>query len=287
MKCSKHKENDAVAMCDTCNLFYCGNCALSSNGRCPICGKALISPEAVLVGMGPEDMYQRQGAPSLYKAVSSLYLEPVRTIRRLMQNASLFTGAINITIVYVIITLLRLAMILALQVFIVPAASGGAGLQSLSAGLSQLLSTSFIVSFLVSTFLGYGVFVISWLALSLILFAPAKLLGGKSAFAQQACLLPYAMLAVLPIVVFSLASIILPYGIGVPLAFLGNAVALVYALLLTILILKEINEFGKFTTVVSFFISFSIVVALSVMLLSIIFIDTIITIVGKLLPLSI
>jgi len=274
-------------MCEKCNLFYCGDCTLSSNGRCPACGKALISPEAVLMGMSPEDMYRNQDMPSQYQAINSLYLEPVRTIRRLMQNASLFTGVANITIVYMIIALVRLAVVFALLVFIVPMTSGGAGLQSVSAGISQLSSTSFIVNFLVSTFLWYGVFVIYWLVQSLILFAPAKLLGGRGTFAQQACLLSYAMLAVLPIFVFSLAAIVIPYGIGIPLAFLGNAVAFIYALLLVILIIKETNEFGKFTAVLSFFISFFITVALSAMVWSIIFLDTIITIVGKLLPVSI
>jgi hypothetical protein len=137
MKCSKHQEKDAVAMCDKCNLSYCGDCTLSSNGRCPACGKALVSPEAVLMGMSPEEMHRNQDVPTAYQAINSLYLEPVRTIRRLMQNASLFTGVVNITIVYMIMTLVRLAAVVALLVFIIPMTSGGAGIQSAYNGRSE------------------------------------------------------------------------------------------------------------------------------------------------------
>jgi len=287
MKCSKHREKDAVAVCEKCNISCCGDCALSSNGRCPSCGKALSSPEAVPLYTSPEEMYGRQDAPSPQEAINSLYLEPVRTIRRLMPAASLFTGVINISIVYVMITLVRVALAFAALVLVPPVTSGGTGLQSASAGISRLLSASFIVDFLVSAFLWYGVFVISWLVQSLILFAPAKLLRGKSTFAQQACLLSYAMLAVLPIAVFSLALVVIPYGIGSTLAFLGAVVALVYTLLLTILIIKETNEFSKFTAVLSFFISFSITILLCAIIGSIIFLNAVIDAVGKLVPLSI
>jgi len=286
MKCFKHPDKDAAAMCEKCNLFYCGSCVLSSNGRCPSCGRALRSPESLAMDITPEDIYRGQGPPKLTQAINSLYIEPVRTIRRLRQNASLFNGVINVTILYIILTLLRVAVMFAILIFIAPLIPGGTGPQLVSAIISQFFSSQVLVYFLVGVFLGYGAFVIFWLVLSLILFEPAKLLGGKGTFVQQASLLSYAMLAVLPLFIFSSALIIMPYNLGLILAFLGNSATLIYALLLTIIIIKEINEFDKFTTVVSFLVSFFILILLSAVTSFFIFFNTIIDLVGKSLSLS-
>ena len=273
-------------MCDKCNVFYCGDCALSSNGRCPSCGRALRSPEALAMDMTPEDIYKRQGPPKLAQAINSFYIEPVRTIRRIRQNASLFTGVVNITIVYTILTLLRIAASFAILIFILPMIPGGTAPQILSAVISQFFSPQVLAYFLTGTFLGYGAFVIFWLVLSLILFAPAKLLGGKSTFAQQATLLSYAMLVALPVFIFSLALLIVPYNLGYILSFLGVVATLIYAILLTALITREINEFDKFTTVLSCLVSFFILVLLSAVTSFFIFFNTIIDLVGKSLSLS-
>jgi hypothetical protein len=255
VKCSKHSDKEAAAICERCNLLYCGSCALSSNGKCPKCGNTLRSPQAAV----PDDAYQKElykgrGQPHTFEAINALYMEPVRAFRRLKEYASLLIGVFNITIVYSIV--LFIALIVVLVSFVMPV--------MLVAGASLDL-LPFVFTFFIAVVFYYGVFIFSWIFSSLIYFLPAKLLGGKGEFVQQACLLSYMMLAALPIAALSLAISFVPV-FGPFIAFVAGIIASLYFLYLTFLSIREINEFSALKTLASFVISLVIFFILSLAL---------------------
>jgi len=270
MKCSKHVDKDAVAMCERCNLFYCGDCVLSSNGKCPACGNILSSPRSMLsFEIDRNELYKGRGSPHLLEAVSSLYLEPVRTIRRLEQYVSLTNGVINVSLIYLIATVVRVAAFVILSPFI----PGGQGVQTIS-------SPQFLFALLINIIIGFGVSILSWLFSSAILHFPAKLLGGKGTFVQQSSLLSYVMLAVLPLSIFVIVVVLVPL-LGVLLTLLGSLAVLIYTSFLTVLVIREINGFNTLRAVISLIISILASFILSVLLAILIFLPTIMQMLGK------
>ncbi|QLJ53070.1 MAG: hypothetical protein Sv326_0895 [Candidatus Fermentimicrarchaeum limneticum] len=275
MKCSKHPDKDAVAVCEKCNLLYCGSCALSSNGKCPACGSMLGSPKSMLpFEMNQEELYKGRDAPQLLEAVTSLYIEPVRTIRRLKQYASLITGAMNVTMLYAVAMTIWLGMVVVYAMLVM---SGGRG-------ISILTSPTTLFSMVFALILYFGVSMVSWLVSSAILYFPAKLRGGRGTFIQQACILSYAMLALFPLTIFSSVLSIIPY-IGPFISVFVSLAVFVYSIFLNVLIIREVNELNTMSAIISFVISAIIYFILIAVLVVLMFLPLIAGIIGKLLPL--
>jgi hypothetical protein len=256
MKCSKHPDKDAAAICESCNLLYCGSCALSSNGKCPKCGNPLHSPKSVLpYEISQNELYKGKGQPRFLEALNSLYVEPERAIRRLKEYPSLFTGVINITVIYLIITVLRL-LISAIIVL---------GFIQMPGSNANLFGAQTIFAFIILAIFYFGVFILAWLFMSLIYFLPAKLLGGKGTYVQQACLLSYIMLATLPLEVLVILLAALPI-LGPLIAVLANLAVSLYMLFITFLSIREANEFSNIRAAISFVISLAVFAFLAFLL---------------------
>jgi len=273
MKCSKHPDKDAVAVCEKCNLLYCGSCALSSNGKCPACGSMLGSPRSMLpFEMNQEELYKGRDAPRMLEAVTSLYIEPVRMMRRLKQYASLITGAMNVTMLYAVAMTMWLGMVVVYTL-----TPGGPGISILTSPIT-LFSMVFALIFY------FGVSMVSWLVSSAILYFPAKLLGGRGTFIQQACILSYAMLALFPLSISSSVLFIIPY-IGPLISLFASLAVFVYGIFLNVLIVREVNELNTMSAIISFVISAIIHFILIAVLVVLMFLPLIAGIIGKLVPL--
>jgi|GEM_PF-4985436 hypothetical protein len=259
MKCSNHPNRDAVGFCERCNLYYCGACVLSSNGKCPACGNLLSSPSVSSFETNIEEFYKGGDAPKMIQAVTSIYIEPLRAFRKLKYYSSLLRGFTNISLLYLIAMFSRIAVIALIALFVRPR----------GAGLEVLVQPSTLFSLFITTLFGFGIAIFSWLLSSAILYLPAKLLGGRGNFVEQACLLSYVGLALLPLYICTFILAIIPYA-GFLLALLAVVVVLLYGIFLTLITIKEIHQFPLPTTLISFSISFLIhlfLAAISVMLL--------------------
>jgi hypothetical protein len=252
MKCCNHPEKEASAICERCNLLYCGSCVLSSNGKCPKCGNLLRSPQSVMsYEINQDEIYKGRGQPHLLEAVNSLYMEPQRAMRRLKEYSSILTGVITLTILYLILTVLRVLLAFLLAALFMPV--GGAD------AISSFLDGKTILAFFIATLLYFGVFIFGWLFSSLVYLLPAKLLGGKGEYVQQASLLAYIMFAIFPIGAFSVLLAAIPQ-FGPFIAFLASAIVVVYLLYLIFLSIREINQFNTMKALASSIISLAIFV---------------------------
>jgi hypothetical protein len=257
MKCSNHPDKDVAAICDRCNLLYCGNCALSSNGKCPKCGNTLRSPQSVMsFELYQNDLYKGKGQPRIMEAINSLYMEPERAMKRLKEYSSLFAGVINVTILYLIVTFLRIVLMIAFVVLLAPA---GGGINQLMA----LLDVKVIFAFILTTVFFYGVAIIGWLASSFLYYLPAKFLGGKGEYVQQASLLTYIMLAIFPLSVFSSVLMAIPV-LGPFISVVATVMVSLYSLFLIFLSIREISEFRTLKAIASLIISFILIIAISI-----------------------
>ncbi len=262
MKCSNHPDKEASAICERCNLLYCGNCVLSSNGKCPKCGNTLRSPQSVMsYEISQSELYKGGGQPHLMNAINSLYMEPQRAMRRLREYPSLLTGVINVTILYLIVTILIIAVLLALV--LVPTPSG-VGVDM----MATLLDVKTIFRFFIGVMLYYGFTIFGWLFSSFIYWVPAKLLGGKGEFVQQASVFSYMMLALFPLWLFSSVLAAIPI-FGVFIAIAAILVVFFYSMYLIFLSILEIHEFGTFKAIASLLISIAIFLLLGLLLLTI------------------
>lgn len=195
----------------------------------------------------------------MIQAVTSIYIEPLRAFRKLKYYSSLLRGFTNISLLYLIAMFSRIAVIALIALFVRPR----------GAGLEVLVQPSTLFSLFITTLFGFGIAIFSWLLSSAILYLPAKLLGGRGNFVEQACLLSYVGLALLPLYICTFILAIIPYA-GFLLALLAVVVVLLYGIFLTLITIKEIHQFPLPTTLISFSISFLIhlfLAAISVMLL--------------------
>jgi hypothetical protein len=258
MKCSKHPDKEAAAICERCNLLYCGNCVLSSNGKCPKCGNTLRSPQGVLpYEIYQDELYKGRGQPSFIEAINSIYIEPEREMKQLKEYASLFTGFINITILYIIITAMRIILTVVIASGVIPMTGSNA----------NLLGVQTIFAFIIVTILYFGVLIFGWLFSSFIYFLPAKLLGGTGEFVHQASLLSYIMLAVLPLELFSLALIAIPV-LGLFIGVAATIAVFFYSIFLICLSIRVVNGFNTLKTLASFIISSAIFLLLNLLLIA-------------------
>jgi hypothetical protein len=255
MKCSKHPDKEAAAICDRCNLPYCGNCALSSNGKCPKCGDTLHSPKNMPYDISQQELNKGKGQPRILEALNSLYMEPERAIRRLKEYPSLLTGVINITILYLIITVIRLILTIVIYM----------GFIRMISSNIDLFGAQTIFTFIMVSILYFGVSISAWLFLSFIYFLPAKLLGGKGTYVQHASLLSYIMLALFPLEVFAILLEPVPL-FGPFIALIVNFAVYLYALYIIFLSIREINEFNNVKAAISLVITFAIYTALIIFL---------------------
>ncbi|NYZ78693.1 YIP1 family protein [Candidatus Micrarchaeota archaeon] len=257
MKCSNHPDKDAAAMCERCNLLYCGNCALSSNGKCPKCGNPLRSPQSVpSYEISQQELYKGKGQPRILEAVSSLYVEPERAIRRLKEYPSLLTGVVNLAVLYFF--MLALWIIFLVVIALVPTTFG-------INAQPNLFDVKNIFAFLIVNIFYFGVSILGWLLASLIHFLPAKLLGGKGEYVQQACILSYIMLAMFPLWIFAMVLGAVPV-FGLFIALVANLLILSYTLFLIFLGIREVNEFNTVKAIISFVISLAITAFLAFLL---------------------
>jgi len=256
MKCSNHPDKEASAICDRCNLFYCGNCVLSSNGKCPKCGNLLSSPKnAMSYEINQDELYRGKGQPHLIEAVNSLYMEPLRTIRRLKEYSSLLTSTVHLTLLYLVMFVIW--VLLLIVVSLVPDTFGVAQ--------PNLMNARNIFTFILVNILYFGIFIVVWLFASLLYFLPAKLLGGKGEYIQQASLLAYIMFAIFPLGTFSVLLAAIPQ-LGPSIAFLASAIVVVYLLYLIFLSIREINQFNAMKALASFIISLAIFVFIAILI---------------------
>lgn len=203
------------------------------------------------------ELYKGKGQPRLTEAINSLYMEPERGIRRLKEYSSLFTGVINVTIVYTITTVLRILALLFIVAVVMPETGVGV--------FSALLDVRNIFSFFIVTVIYYGISIVGWLFSSFIYFLPAKLLGGKGTFAQQAFMLSYLMIALLPLGIFSALLAVIP-TFGLFTALVVSIVIFFYSTFLIFLTIREINEFSTLKAIISLLISTGIFIFLSLLL---------------------
>jgi hypothetical protein len=188
------------------------------------------------------------------EALNSLYIEPERAMKRLKGYSSLFTGVINITTIYIFVTVLRL--LLSALIF--------SGFISMVGSNTNSFGAQDIFAFIILAILYFGVFILSWLFMSSIYFLPAKLLGGKGTYVQQACLLSYIMLAIFPLEIVIILLAAVPV-LGPLIAILANFAVSIYTLFITFLSIREANEFSNIRAAISFFISLAILVAIFLM----------------------
>lgn len=252
-------------MCDRCNLFYCGDCALSSNGKCSVCGNTLRSPKLVLpFEVDPKELYKGRGQPGLVEAVRQMYMEPMRAMRRLLVYTSLTTAVLNATLLFLIMSSIQFAFLLL----------------SLIASYNTPLFTHLLFTFLLSLLYDYAFWIISWLTASLIYYIPARMLGGKGSFLQQAYLLSYIMLATFPFAVFvalffvvSIFSASLQptmydiWGIMMLVAFLITGALYLYSQFLVFVSILEIHQLGRLKSLASLLVSIFVPIILGVLLL--------------------
>jgi len=263
-------------MCEHCNIFFCGSCVLSSNGKCPACGKVLRSPDAIVpFGLDADEIYRHEGSPKIIDTVSALYIEPERVMRKLKQHSYIINGVINIAIIYFFLTVLRILITFLAVLFLTP---GGTGLHSLS-------DPVFVFAFVMSIIYGFGISVVLWLGLSAILYIPAKFLEGKGTFSDQATLLSYAVIAVMPLYVFTFALFMMPYA-GFFLGILGVLAVTAYAAFLVILIIREIHGFDMLKAATSLSVSIFIIIILAGVVL-VLFLMPLVDELGKLLSQSV
>lgn len=274
MKCSKHPEKDAVAICEGCSLLYCGDCALSSNGKCPKCGNTLRSPQSVMsYEISQKELYKGRGQPNLIEAINSLYIEPERGMRRLNEYPSLFVGIMNITILYLTIIFLRIVALLLIALVLMPETSGAA--------ISSLVDAQFLFAFFIGAILEYGLCIFAWMFISFVCFIPAKLLGGKGTFAMEASLLSHIMVALLPLFLVSIVLVFIP-TFGFFIAVAAVLITSFYLIFLVFLSIRETNEFDTVRAIASLLISIGIFGFLSIMLLLIYLLILAIPLIGNL-----
>ncbi|NYZ76340.1 YIP1 family protein [Candidatus Micrarchaeota archaeon] len=256
MKCSNHPDKEASAICERCNLFYCGNCVLSSNGKCPKCRNTLCSPQSVMsYEIHQDEIYKGRGQPHLIEAVNSLYMEPERAMRRIKEYSSLLTSTIHLTLLYIIMFVIW--VLLLIVVSMVPDTFGIVQ--------PNLMNARNIFTFVLVNILYFGVFIVVWLFASLLYFLPAKLLGGKGEYIQQASLLAYIMFAIFPLGTFSVLLAAIPQ-LGPSIAFLASAIVVVYLLYLIFLSIREINQFKTTKALMSLAISIAIFVFIGLLI---------------------
>lgn len=244
-------------MCEKCNLLYCGSCALSSNGKCPKCGNVLRSPESVMsYDVFKSEIYRGKGQPRLLEALSALYIEPERAMKTLREYSSLFTAAINITILYLLVTFLRIVLLVIIL--------SGMFVVSPTGPAPTPLGTT-VFEFIITTLLYYGVLIFGWLLASLLYWLPSKLLGGKGEFVQQASLLSYILLNLFPLQIFSMMLLAVP-AFGAFLSSAGAIVVFFYSTFLIFMSIREINEFSNPKALVSFAISTAVFIGIGVAL---------------------
>ncbi|MEM3555416.1 MAG: Yip1 family protein [Candidatus Micrarchaeia archaeon] len=223
---------------------------LSLNGKCPVCGNLLTSPKEVMsFDRSAEEFYKEESAPKITDAVISLYIEPLRAVKKLKYHSSLLRGFMNVSLLYLIATAFRILVMLAVLFLLrLP---------------EVMLQPSTLFSLLITTIYGFGIAVISWLVSSAILYLPAKMLGGKGTFVEQACLLSYVALALAPFYIFAAILITIPY-FGFILSLIGFVIISLYGIFLTLVTIKEIHSFNPLIAVLSFSISFLIHILLTI-----------------------
>lgn len=205
------------------------------------------------------DLYKGKGQPHLIEAINSLYIEPERAMRRLKEYSSLFTGAVNIAILYLLIILIYFGFLL-LSILAFEPPDVGIG------QLHSLLSMQFIFSFFMNVMIGFGVLISTWLFASLVYWLPAKLLKGKSEYVQQASILSYVMLALFPLGLFSSLLGLIPL-LGPFIALLSNLIVFFYSLFIIFLSIREINEFSNLKAIISLLISTALFMIIGLILL--------------------
>lgn len=219
-----------------------------------------------------EELYKAESPPKTIEAVTSIYIEPLRAVRKLKPHASLSSAFTNILLLYLIATAFRFVIIVLAALLILK-----------ETGPQVLLEPQMLFSIAVSTIYLFGLFIVFWLGFSAILYLPAKLLGGRGTFLEQAYMVSYIGLALIPLCICVVVSAIIPHA-GLIIAFLATTGVSLYGMILLLITVQEIHRFSALNSVISFLISLFISLLL-VSLLSLLFFPSVITLIGKLLPL--
>lgn len=277
MKCSTHGDAEAVAVCKKCKLLYCGNCVLSTNGKCAACGFPLSSPESQPIEPEREevkiDRSSVKTAPPLgvIGALISIYIEPVKAMKMLKENASITGGCKNIVISCAAVMLIPFLTII--SVFAVAARYAG----SVAVGVMLTALSLFVMSFIIWVVLA----IVGSLIHSVIVYVVATILGGNGSITQQFYITSYISIAFVPVYYLGilLTMILAPVTLLSTTSLLASLTLLaiisriivllisLYIIFLEVLNIREVYGLKTINAIASFIISAVISAILFVILL--------------------
>jgi len=190
------------------------------------------------------------------EAVNALYMEPERAMRRIKGYSSLITSTIHLSMLYLVMFLIwTVALVI---IALIPETFG-------VSRPPNLLDVRNIFTFLLVNIIYFGVFIFIWMFSSFLFFLPAKLLGGKGTYLQQASLLAYIMVALFPLGFFAVLTVAIP-AVGPIIAFLAIIMVSICSFYLVFLSIREVNQFKTVKALASFVISLAIFVFIAILI---------------------